>query len=110
MANLQAHGVSFELAETVFRDPFAVEYVDDREDYSEDRFVLVGMAEGNVILLNDIELGMQQKQQVCKESFGKCMICFMPNKMPSTHKCTTHQRQYSARARLVCRPHMRPAP
>lgn len=49
-ANLQAHGVSFELAETVFRDPFAVEYVDDREDYGEDRFVLVGMAEGNVIL------------------------------------------------------------
>ena len=31
-ANLQAHGVSFELAKTVFEDPFAVELLDDRED------------------------------------------------------------------------------
>lgn len=49
-ANLQAHGVSFELAKTVFRDPFAVERLDDREDYGEERFVLIGMAEGNVTL------------------------------------------------------------
>ena len=31
-ANLQAHGVSFDLAKTVFKDPFAVERLDDRED------------------------------------------------------------------------------
>ena len=30
--NLQAHGVSFELAMTVFKDPFAIERLDDRED------------------------------------------------------------------------------
>ncbi|MGA9626088.1 MAG: BrnT family toxin [Bryobacteraceae bacterium] len=50
-ANLQAHGVSFDLAKTVFRDPFAVERLDDREDYGEERLVIVGMAEGNVVLL-----------------------------------------------------------
>lgn len=50
-ANLQAHGVSFELAKTVFYDPFAVERLDDREDYGEERFVLIGKAEGNVVLL-----------------------------------------------------------
>jgi len=49
-ANLHAHGVSFDLAKTVFKDPFAVERLDDREDYGEDLFVLIGMAEGNVVL------------------------------------------------------------
>jgi uncharacterized DUF497 family protein len=47
---LQAHGVSFDLAKTVFKDPFAVERLDDREDYGEARFVLIGMAKGNVLL------------------------------------------------------------
>ena len=47
---MQAHGVSFDLATTVFKDPFAVERLDDREDYGEERFVIVGMAEGNVVL------------------------------------------------------------
>ncbi len=49
-ANWKAHGVAFELAKTVFRDPFAVEWLDDREDYGEERFVIVGMAEGQVLL------------------------------------------------------------
>ena len=48
--NRQAHGVSFELAKTVFRDPFAVERLDDRKDYGEQRFVIAGMAEGEVLL------------------------------------------------------------
>ena len=49
-ANLDAHGVSFGLAQTVFKDPFAIERLDDREDYGEERFVIVGMAEGKVLL------------------------------------------------------------
>jgi uncharacterized protein len=49
-ANLEAHGVSFDLATTVFKDPFAVERIDDREDYGEQRFVIIGMAEGQVVL------------------------------------------------------------
>jgi len=49
-ANLEAHGVSFDLATTVFKDPFAVERLDDREDYGEQRFVIIGMAEGHVVL------------------------------------------------------------
>ena len=50
-ANLRNHGVSFQLASTVFRDPFAVERVDDREDYGEERFILIGMAHGRVLLV-----------------------------------------------------------
>jgi len=49
-ANLRAHGVSFELAKAVFKDPFAVELVDDREDYGEERFVIIGMAERKALL------------------------------------------------------------
>ena len=49
-ANLRDHGVSFELAKTVFKDPFAIERLDDREDYGEERFVIIGMAGGQVLL------------------------------------------------------------
>ncbi|PYP91774.1 MAG: BrnT family toxin [Candidatus Angelobacter sp. Gp1-AA117] len=49
-ANLRLHGVSFELAKTVFRDVFAVERMDDREDYGERRFILIGMAAGHMIV------------------------------------------------------------
>jgi uncharacterized DUF497 family protein len=31
-ANWQAHGVHFDFAKTVFKDPFAIERFDDRED------------------------------------------------------------------------------
>jgi uncharacterized DUF497 family protein len=31
-ANVRAHGVSFDLAKTVFSDPFAIERLDDRAD------------------------------------------------------------------------------
>jgi uncharacterized DUF497 family protein len=49
-ANLRAHGVSFEFATKVFRDAFAIERLDEREDYGEERFVIVGMAEEDVLL------------------------------------------------------------
>lgn len=47
---MQAHGVSSELAKAVFKDSFAIELVDDREDYGEERFVIIGMAEGKALL------------------------------------------------------------
>jgi uncharacterized protein len=49
-ANLRTHGVTFDLAKTVFRDPFAIERIDDREDYGEERFVMIGRAEGSILL------------------------------------------------------------
>ena len=45
------HGVSFEFAAKVFKDPFAVERLDDREDYGEDRFILIGAAGGVVLVV-----------------------------------------------------------
>lgn len=43
------HGVSFDRARLVFADPFGVGEIDDREDYGEDRFTIVGMVEGALI-------------------------------------------------------------
>jgi len=43
LANLRSHGVAFEKAIKAFRDPFAIEWIDHREDYGEER---VGMCEG----------------------------------------------------------------
>ncbi len=43
-SNFAKHGVTFEAARDVFKDPFAMEFVDDREDYGEERLILVGMA------------------------------------------------------------------
>lgn len=45
-ANLRAHGVSFQDAVLVFRDTFAVERIDGREDYGEERLNLVGQCGG----------------------------------------------------------------
>jgi uncharacterized DUF497 family protein len=48
--NFRRHGVTFDLAKTVFQDPFAIERLDDREEHAEERFVTIGMAEGKVLL------------------------------------------------------------
>jgi uncharacterized DUF497 family protein len=48
-SNAAKHGVRFEAARSVFDDPFAIEYVDDRQDYGEDRFILIGMASGRLL-------------------------------------------------------------
>ena len=42
--------MSFELAKTVFEDAFAIDRLDDRENYGEERFVIIGMAEGRALL------------------------------------------------------------
>jgi len=47
--NYTKHGVSFEAAITVFKDPFAIERLDDREDYAEDRFILIGQTDAAVL-------------------------------------------------------------
>jgi len=49
-ANFRDHGVTFELAKTVFKDPLAVGGIDNREDYGEERSIIIGMADGPVLL------------------------------------------------------------
>jgi uncharacterized DUF497 family protein len=50
-ANFAAHGVSFEAAKRVFDDPFAIERLDVRRNYGEERFNIIGMVEGRVLFV-----------------------------------------------------------
>ncbi len=47
--NFATHGVTFEMARDVFKDPFAVEWLDERVAYGEDRFVVIGMVENRLL-------------------------------------------------------------
>ncbi len=49
IANIASHGVTFEAACLVFRDPFALDWLDESESYGEDRYVIVGMAEHRLL-------------------------------------------------------------
>ena len=51
VANLRKHGVSFEEAQSVFYDEFAVQFYDDGHSGDEERFLLLGMSTGASLLL-----------------------------------------------------------
>ena len=50
-SNLKKHGVSFEEAQTVFYDEFAVQFFDEPHSSQEDRFLMLGMSSGAHLLL-----------------------------------------------------------
>ncbi len=50
-SNDARHGVRFEVAKDVFKDPFAIEFSDDREDYGEERFIIIGMVQDRLLLV-----------------------------------------------------------
>jgi uncharacterized protein len=47
--NLAGHGVSFEAARLAFDDPFAVARADRREQYGENRYILLGMVQDRLL-------------------------------------------------------------
>ena len=53
--NYAKHGVSFEFAKLAFEDLLAVERIDDRHDYGEQRFILIGMARAVVLVVVYVE-------------------------------------------------------
>lgn len=57
-ANLKKHGVSFEEAQTVFYDEFAVQFFDEEHSSDEDRFLLLGLStEANLLVVCHCERG-----------------------------------------------------
>ncbi len=50
-ANLQKHGIGFDQAVWAFRDPFAVEWIDERHDYGEERVALLGRANDLILVI-----------------------------------------------------------
>ena len=51
VTNLKKHGVSFEEAQSVFYDEFAVQFFDEEHSGNEERFLLLGMSTGAHLLL-----------------------------------------------------------
>jgi uncharacterized protein len=49
--NYAKHGIRFEAARDVFKDPFAVEQLDDRENYGEERYTVIGMVEARLLFV-----------------------------------------------------------
>lgn len=47
--NCARHGISFETAIRAFDDAFAIERLDDREDYGEERYSILGMVDGRLL-------------------------------------------------------------
>ena len=55
--NAVDHQVTFEQAKGVFLDPFAVEFLDNRTDYGEQRYLIIGMTEGRLLTVVYTERG-----------------------------------------------------
>lgn len=50
-ANFKKHGISFEEAQSVFYDEFAVQFFDDDHSTGESRFLMLGMSTGARLLI-----------------------------------------------------------
>lgn len=50
-SNARKHKVTFEVAKSVFYDDFAVQFFDEKNSSSEDRFLLLGMSSDSRLLL-----------------------------------------------------------
>jgi uncharacterized DUF497 family protein len=51
IVNFKKHGVSFEEAQSIFSDEFAVQFFDDEHSTSEERFLLLGLSSKARLLL-----------------------------------------------------------
>ncbi|HEX9882934.1 MAG TPA: BrnT family toxin [Desulfobaccales bacterium] len=56
-ANFRKHGVTFAQAAYAFRDPFAVEWIDERAVHGEERIILLGMSGGQILSVVYTERG-----------------------------------------------------
>lgn len=49
--NLRKHGISFEQATQAFRDPLGLEWIDESDDYDEERSILLGMGRDGLLIV-----------------------------------------------------------
>ena len=50
-SNRRDHGITFEMASEVFKDTFAVEWVDDSQGVQEPRYSIIGMVENRLLFV-----------------------------------------------------------
>jgi uncharacterized DUF497 family protein len=49
VTNQADHGITFDMARLVFRDPFALDWLDESDNHGEDRFAVIGMVEERLL-------------------------------------------------------------
>ena len=77
-SNQKKHGVSFEEAESVFYDEFAVQFYDEENSESEDRFLMLGFSgEARILIVCH-----------CEREKGKTI------RIISARKATKHESAY----------------
>ena len=59
--NLARHGVDFRDALHVFNDPLRLEYVDDRFDYGEDRYIAIGQCGAQTLYVTFCDRGQRTR-------------------------------------------------
>lgn len=58
LSNIEKYGISFEEAQSVFYDEYAIQFFDDEHSEDEDRFILIGMSNiGHLLLVCHCERG-----------------------------------------------------
>lgn len=55
--NAAKHGISFDEATAVFRDPHALELIDSRFDYGEERYITIGLSARGVLTVANTSRG-----------------------------------------------------
>ena len=77
-SNQKKHGISFEEAESVFYDEFAVQFYDEENSESEDRFLMLGFSgEARILIICH-----------CEREQGKTI------RIISARKATKHESVY----------------
>ncbi len=51
IANIKKHGISFEEAQSIFYDEFAIQFFDDEHSSAEERFLLLGTSTNSRLLI-----------------------------------------------------------
>jgi len=83
-SNRRKHGVNFDLAATVFRDPLMLSIPDEEHSKTEERWLTMGQAENNTLLIV-----IRTYQEISNNAANVRII--------STRPATKHeQRQYEA--------------
>jgi len=71
-ANLDKHGISFDEAQTVFGDPYAITVFDDQHSDAEDRFIDIGMAiSGRILVVVYTENEQRIRLISCRKAAAK---------------------------------------
>jgi uncharacterized DUF497 family protein len=54
--NIKKHKVSFEQAKIAIEDPHSLFFYDETHSRTEDRYIVIGSAEGRVLFVNEVEI------------------------------------------------------